>query len=191
MVQEKITLRSKPSFDETFILSSSQMMEKNVFVTVGTTEFVELIKTATSDDILKVLRNLGFTKVLLQIGRGSFEPESLCESQNPAVEYYRYKEEISDDIHSADLVISHAGAGSVLDALGAGKPLLVVVNDQLMSNHQVELAQRLYQDGYLHYCTCSTLKKTLETVDFSTLLPFPSGEPTKFAQHLDNIMGFV
>ncbi|PVD36433.1 hypothetical protein C0Q70_03417 [Pomacea canaliculata] len=80
MVQEKITLRSKPSFDETFILSSSQMMEKNVFVTVGTTEFVELIKTATSDDILKVLRNLGFTKVLLQIGRGSFEPESRCAS---------------------------------------------------------------------------------------------------------------
>lgn len=57
------------------------------------------------------------------------------------------------------------GAGSVLDALGAGKPLLVVVNDQLMSNHQVELAQRLYQDGYLHYCTCrySSPDKLLNT----------------------------
>lgn len=61
MVQEKITLRSKPSFDETFILSSSQMMEKNVFVTVGTTEFVELIKTATSDDILKVWQRALFS----------------------------------------------------------------------------------------------------------------------------------
>lgn len=46
------------------------------------------------------------------------------------------------------------GAGSCLEVLGAGKPLLVVVNDKLMDNHQLELAKKLQADGHLLYCTC-------------------------------------
>jgi UDP-N-acetylglucosamine transferase subunit ALG13 len=33
-------------------------------------------------------------------------------------------------------VVSHAGAGSVFEALGGRRPLLVVVNETLMDNHQ-------------------------------------------------------
>lgn len=46
------------------------------------------------------------------------------------------------------------GAGSCLEVLGAGKPLLVVINDKLMDNHQLELAKQLQADGHLLYCTC-------------------------------------
>ena len=46
------------------------------------------------------------------------------------------------------------GAGSCLEVLEAGKPLVVVVNEKLMDNHQIELAQQLYNDGHLLYCTC-------------------------------------
>jgi UDP-N-acetylglucosamine transferase subunit ALG13 len=46
-------------------------------------------------------------------------------------------------MRGADLVISHAGAGSVLEALHAHKSLLVVVNDSLMDNHQTELAHKM------------------------------------------------
>lgn len=49
---------------------------------------------------------------------------------------------------------SLSGAGSCLEALGAGKPLLVVVNDKLMDNHQLELARQLHMDSHLLYCTC-------------------------------------
>ena len=47
-----------------------------------------------------------------------------------------------------------AGAGSCLEVLGARKPLLVVINDDLMHNHQLELAQKLHKDGHLFYTTC-------------------------------------
>ncbi len=51
-------------------------------------------------------------------------------------------------------VFFSSGAGSCLEALGAGKPLLVVVNDKLMDNHQLELARQLHMDSHLLYCTC-------------------------------------
>lgn len=49
---------------------------------------------------------------------------------------------------TAALVLSHAGAGTCLEALEAGKPLLVVVNDFLADNHQLELASKFNQEGY-------------------------------------------
>ena len=56
-----------------------------------------------------------------------------------------------------------SGAGSVLESLGAGKSLLVVINDDLMGNHQLELAYQLSNDGHLYYCNCRfvTLHSTL------------------------------
>ncbi|XP_044538784.1 UDP-N-acetylglucosamine transferase subunit ALG13 homolog, partial [Gracilinanus agilis] len=50
------------------------------------------------------------------------------------------------------------GAGSCLEALEEGKPLVVVVNEKLMDNHQLELARQLHKEGYLFYCSCSPKK---------------------------------
>ena len=46
------------------------------------------------------------------------------------------------------------GAGSVLETLQAGRPLIVVINELLMDNHQMELASQLAEDGHLFYATC-------------------------------------
>ena len=46
------------------------------------------------------------------------------------------------------------GAGSVMETLAAGKPLVVIINERLMDNHQLELAERLAEDGHLLYGTC-------------------------------------
>lgn len=50
--------------------------------------------------------------------------------------------------------VSLVGAGSCLETLEKGKPLIVVINDKLMDNHQLELAKQLHRDGYVLYCNC-------------------------------------
>ncbi|XP_066571330.1 UDP-N-acetylglucosamine transferase subunit ALG13-like isoform X2 [Amia ocellicauda] len=138
--------------------------------------------------LLRALTALGYQKLTLQIGRGSVQP-SPDGCPGIALHVFRYKDSIADDIRDADLVISHAGAGSCLETLGAGRPLLVVVNDQLMNNHQLELARALHSQGHLHYCTCSNLTETLRTVDLSALVPFLPGQPQTFAVFLDRAVG--
>ncbi|NWX95798.1 ALG13 transferase, partial [Nothoprocta ornata] len=102
---------------------------------------------------------------------------------------FRFKDSLAEELQRADLVISHAGAGSCLETLEEGKPLIVVINEKLMNNHQLELAKQLHRDGHVLYCNCSTLVETLQSMDLSTLKPFPPRQPEKFALFLDKAVG--
>ncbi|ESP01848.1 hypothetical protein LOTGIDRAFT_205122 [Lottia gigantea] len=164
------------------------MSDKKVFVTVGTTQFDELIHHVSSSQTVEVLKKLGYTELMLQIGNGT-EPD-IPDVKNFDIEYYQFKNSLEEDIQTASLVISHAGSGSIMDVLGAKKPLLVVINEKLMDNHQYEVAEKFADVGYLYYCTTSKLVETLESVNFTDLKPYVPGDPYKFASVLDNIMGF-
>ncbi|XP_018421135.1 PREDICTED: UDP-N-acetylglucosamine transferase subunit ALG13 homolog isoform X2 [Nanorana parkeri] len=167
-------------------------MGKCVFVTVGTTSFDELITVISSDRCTSILRELGYNRMILQIGRGTVEPEPYS-TPNFTMDVFRYKDSLAQDIRNADLVISHAGrgAGSCLETLEEKKHLIVVINEKLMSNHQLELAKQLREDGHLYYCTCSTLGNMLKSMDLSSLKIFPPGRPEKFAEFLDKAVGFT
>lgn len=66
-----------------------------------------------------------------------------------SVEAFAYSNDIQAYISQADVVVSHAGTGSILDTLRAQVPLIVVVNDSLMDNHQLEVASQFESAGYL------------------------------------------
>ncbi|KAG7661389.1 ALG13 [[Candida] subhashii] len=53
---------------------------------------------------------------------------------------FPYSRNIDEYIQQADVVITHAGTGSIIDTLRNHKKLMVVVNDKLMDNHQLEIA---------------------------------------------------
>uniref|UniRef100_A0A8D1D268 UDP-N-acetylglucosamine transferase subunit ALG13 n=1 Tax=Sus scrofa TaxID=9823 RepID=A0A8D1D268_PIG len=136
----------------------------------------------------RIIKSLGYNRLVLQIGRGKVVPEPFS-TESFTLDVYRYKDSLKEDLQKADLVISHAGAGSCLETLEKRKPLVVVINEKLMNNHQLELAKQLHKDGHLFYCTCSTLPGLLQSMDLSTLKCFPPGQPEKFSAFLDKVVG--
>lgn len=64
---------------------------------------------------------------------------------------------INDYIAQADIIISHAGTGSILDVLRLRKPLIVVTNQDLMNDHQEDVAAQFEKLGYLYRVTTAEM----------------------------------
>eukprot|EP00975_Prorocentrum_lima_P019488 4104021-Prorocentrum_lima.AAC.1 len=69
----------------------------------------------------------------------------------------------------AELIVSHAGAGSIVEALRLRKKLVVVVNTALMDNHQLELAEALADRDHVVATTCENLAHDLAEADLEGL----------------------
>ncbi|OQV18125.1 putative UDP-N-acetylglucosamine transferase subunit ALG13-like protein [Hypsibius exemplaris] len=160
-----------------------------VFATVGTTSFDELIEALLSDSFLQILHDKGYRKLVLQIGRGRIEPVAQETRCGVEISSYRLKPNIQDDLMAADLVISHAGAGSVLETLALNKRLLVVVNETLMGNHQTELAENFAGEGFLFWTTVKNLPHDFANIDWLKLKKYQPGRPDLFASYMDNFFG--
>ncbi|KAL9931558.1 hypothetical protein V8E36_009555 [Tilletia maclaganii] len=83
-----------------------------------------------------------------------FSPRTHRDAAEPKVEIHAlaYSPTLSALIAQSDLVISHAGSGTILEVLRTSPKapaLIVVPNHTLMDNHQSELALALGRDGYL------------------------------------------
>ena len=157
--------------------------EKVILVTVGSTHFDALIKIIDSQEFLDEAKKQGYTKVIAQIGAYEGEIKNLKNYQK-----YMKPDEMKKAFADADLVIGHAGAGTIMEVMQIGKPLIVVVNDILMENHQTELASRLKKDNLI---TMSSTKDFLETFKKGN---FESHKITMncapFVKQIDNFFGF-
>eukprot|EP00051_Salpingoeca_urceolata_P027162 m.480257 g.480257 ORF g.480257 m.480257 type:complete len:175 (+) comp21752_c0_seq1:70-594(+) len=159
-----------------------------VFVTVGTTSFDQLIDLVNTRELQQVLRARGFVGIKVQLGRGKARPSSHLSGF--WVEWYDFKPSLAQDMGDASLVISHAGAGTVLECLEIQTPLLVVINETLMGNHQLELAEQMHKDGFLLYASCATLVSVVSTADVGSLSKYTAADPSTFANFLDSALGY-
>nr|CAG4649861.1 EOG090X0KOU [Scapholeberis mucronata] len=173
-------------------MSSSESC-KTVFVTVGTTQFNELIEQVLHPETLEILEQDDFTHLILQIGTGINPtlPERVNGKLN--ISWYRLKDSIASDIEAASLVISHAGAGCCMQVLNMAKPLLVVVNQKLMGNHQLELAQKLQDDQHVLMAYPETLRSALSEFKTLTLehLARLTGNVATISAHVDDSHKFA
>lgn len=162
-------------------------MGKCAFVTVGTTQFDLLIETIVQNPnvIRTLVDKLKIEKIILQTG--NMHMPSYDHLPIP-IEHYQYKDSIEEDIQQADLVISHAGAGTILQTLEAHQPLLVVINEKLMNNHQLEIAHEMEKQGYLFHCTCSTLEEGLLKFVDHQFKRYEKGNPSLFGRYLNQII---
>lgn len=161
------------------------MCTKSVFVTVGTTKFDELIASVTEHFILDTLKSKGYTSMTIQMGNGTFIPKP---SDVMKISSYKFKPDIGPDISNSDLVISHGGAGSIMQALDHGKSLLVIINEKLMDNHQYELAEKLFDEKRLYYTTCKKLCNSIENSDFSLLNSVKIDNSEKICKQIESFL---
>ena len=171
------------------------------FVTVGTTSFDELVRQMDSPAIHEHLRRLGMTKLVVQVGRGVYTPKCACAAAEdgagascgveflPTI-FFRFAPSLDAHMRSAALVISHGGAGSIMEALGLRKPLVVVVNGALMDDHQTELAGALEERGHLRSTTCSGLESALGGFKLTGGVSYPAPDLDAFPKVVDGEMGF-
>ncbi|KAL8713921.1 MAG: hypothetical protein Q9220_002067 [cf. Caloplaca sp. 1 TL-2023] len=144
------------------------MLQKICFVTIGATAaFDELLKAVLTSKFLEALQTLEYTSLLLQYGKNGQKMVQDFEFQIAGGREQRHGiEVVGFDFNKQGLgremwsvkagkdsaegvVISHAGSGSILDALRIEVPIIVVPNTSLLHNHQVELAEELAKQGYV------------------------------------------
>jgi UDP-N-acetylglucosamine transferase subunit ALG13 len=102
-----------------------------IFVTVGTQFFDELI-----DEVDRLAAKGVFPEpVLAQIGLNRRPPRY--------INYVDFVDDLTAHCRDADLIITHAGTGSLCECIALGKPFIAVVNETKAGNHQLEFLEHL------------------------------------------------
>lgn len=84
----------------------------------------------------------------------------------------------------------HVGSGSIFETLRLSKPLIVVVNEDLMDNHQSELAEELAERKHLYCARPQTLNQTIASMNLESLLPYHPGDASPVAKLINTFLGF-
>lgn len=171
-------------------------MPGTVLVTVGTTKFDALVKAVDSTAVADALVARGYTRLVIQKGAGKHQVQTLVPlgsqhhqlSNGLQVQVFEYAPCLAEYMQAADLIISHAGSGSIFEALRLSKPLVAVPNSILMDNHQAELANHLARLGYIIAATPDTLAHTLQHLSVDGLKPYESGSAEGIIQHINEVM---
>lgn len=133
-----------------------------IFVTVGqhSEGFPRLVKGM--DEIAGCIQE----KVVMQIGSTAYEP---CNAS-----WFRFADydEMKRLNREARVVVTHAGAGSIITALKAGAAVVVVPRlsryDEVIDDHQLELADALSSKGQI--TTVSEVEKLESVLQSATRL---------------------
>jgi beta-1,4-N-acetylglucosaminyltransferase len=109
-----------------------------IFVTVGTTDFDDLIRTM--DELAPSLGE----EVVAQTGRGRYVPRNLTHFDlAPSLEPYYAQ---------ARLVVAHGGLGTAIEVLERGLKLIGISNPDRYDHHQDDILRTLSERGHLLWC---------------------------------------
>ena len=131
-----------------------------IFVTVGSVlPFDRLIRAV---DEWAASRNR--SDVFAQVGRSRYRPRQIA--CTPLLEPWEFRRQFVE----ADLVVAHAGVGTILTAVELEKPLLVMPRRAALrehtSDHQFAMAKRFGQEGRVSVaCDEAALMQKLDRID--------------------------
>lgn len=117
-----------------------------IFVTVGTDEhnFSRLVK-----EVDKIAPEIG-NDIVVQLGYTQYEPRN-CKSF-----HFTSFERIEKLNQKSNIIITHAGAGSIIKALKYGKRPIVVPRrkkyNEHINDHQLDLAKKMSKEDKIILC---------------------------------------
>jgi beta-1,4-N-acetylglucosaminyltransferase len=144
--------------------SSQRRTDVDILVTVGSTLFDELFDQV--DSLPDYIRN----RITCQVGPSKKKPK--------VSKVIDFVDNIEDYYRSAQIIICHAGAGTVFRLLELEKKIIVVPNISRTDKHQLDLAQYV-EDNNLGHCLkdFNTLEDTIARIGS---LVFYRYKPKKF-----------
>ena len=137
-----------------------------IFVTVGTSHYDPLIR-----EMDRLVREGIITdKVIAQIGKGSYIPKN--------IQHFRFIRSLSKAYEHAEIIISTGGAGTTIECVKRGLPLVVIENKTLMEGHQAQLIGEMAKRQHLVWCpNLETLAACIKEARTRTFTPFVSDQP--------------
>ncbi|GAA6051117.1 hypothetical protein JCM3770_004723 [Rhodotorula araucariae] len=194
-------------------------MSHSAVLTVGSTRFDHLVAAALSPSSLAALSSLGVTQLLAQVGNSTLPLDwmegSTVRAGGLRVEVVRFLRDLEERVGEADVVVSHAGAGSILSFLRPLPPpasshppsdldtcphrqLVLVPNSTLMDSHQADLADEMENKGWAVVCRePRQLSETLQRlsnkvrVDVAPEDNYPALDKGQVQRILDEALGFA
>ncbi len=89
--------------------------------------------------------------IVIQSGQSEFK------SKHSEIFQFKPRHEIQRLIETAEIIISHGGAGAIREALKANKPLIIIPRlkqyNEHCNNHQLEITEHFSLKGALKMCT--------------------------------------
>ena len=148
----------------------NETKDKSILVTVGTTQFEELIKLALKTEFQNELLKNGYSKLFIQIGNYKLN-ENYKSNSNLKIEIINFMPsfKFNNLIKNCNLIISHGGAGTLIQCILNGKKPIAIPNKFVNENHQIELINELNIRGYIYTCTIENLLEFLSS-KFSKLM---------------------
>lgn len=128
-----------------------------IFVTLGSQKFQFNRLLKAIDEQLTVHK-----EIFAQIGYSDYKPQN-----------YRYKEfldrdEFSNVMDKADIVITHGGTGAIIGAIKKGKKVIAVPRlrkyGEHVDDHQIQLIRQFKNLNLIYACEDMDLKKAIEIV---------------------------
>ena len=127
-----------------------------IFVSLGTQDkpFNRIIDYVIS--LKENLKELQSEKIIIQLGQTKLiksENERIEKLENIIIYDMLKPEKMKDIIKDSDIIITHAGVGTIMECLEMGKEIIVVPrkgeNLEHVNNHQEEIAFEMEKKGFL------------------------------------------
>lgn len=116
-----------------------------IFVILGTQDktFPRLLEAVEKQIVKGNIKD----KVIAQVGSTKFESDKM------KIVDFMSVEEFNDNIEKADIIITHAGVGTILTALKKNKKIIVAARlkkyGEHVNDHQLQIVEKFSDEGYV------------------------------------------